>query len=71
MTDDFFDTISTKGAYEVGYSTGRYYKESEAIKAYDMGEIDQWIDYVRPKSMEEWEEWEAAHEEGFENRWKV
>ena len=71
MADDFFDTISTKGAYDIGDSMGRYRTEMEAIKAYEMGEIDQWIEYVRPKSLEAWDEWEAAHEEGFENRWKV
>lgn len=71
MADDFFDTIGPKGAYEIGDSMGRFRTEVEAIKAYDMGEIDQWIAFVRPKSLEEWDEWEAVHVEGFENRWKV
>lgn len=71
MEDDFFDTISPKGAYDIGDSMGRYRTEMEAINAYEMGEIDQWIEYVRPKSLEAWDEWDASHEEGFEKRWKV
>jgi hypothetical protein len=46
-----------------------YHVECEAIRAYDMGEIDQWIAWIRPKSLQEWDEWAETHGEDYSNRW--
>lgn len=60
-------------AYEIGDSMGRYRTEKEATRAYEAGEIDLWIDFIKPKTMEEWDAWEQKNGsiEEFENRWKV
>lgn len=71
MADDFFDGISPEGAYDIGESVGRYKAEEEAAKAFEMGEIELWIEYTTPKTLEEWDEWEKKYGEGFEKRWKV
>lgn len=71
MTDDFFDGMAPETAYEIGESMGRYKAEVEAAKAFDMGEIDQWIEYITPKTWEDWEAWHKENGEGFEKRWKV
>ena len=73
MSDDFFDDISPKGAYDIGDSMGRYRTEMQALRAYELGEIEMWLEFVEPKSLEEWDEWEAKYGdiEEFENRWKV
>lgn len=58
-------------AYDIGMAVGRYGAEMSATKAFEMGEIDLWVEWVTPKSMEEWDEWEKKYGEDFENRWKV
>lgn len=56
--------------FELGYVFGEYDAEKIARKAYDMGEIDLWIAWSKPKTIEEWEKWEAENGEYFEERWK-
>jgi hypothetical protein len=55
----------------VGESVGSYETSSEAIRAYDAGEIDLWIDLMRPKTSEAWDTWEAEHGDSktFKERW--
>lgn len=58
---DFMD----KDSVEIGKSFGRYEATSEAIRAFDEGRIEEWIEYVRPKTFEEWEEYKKEHPEPF------
>lgn len=71
MEDDFFSDMTPEQAYDIGESMGKYVREQEAIKAYEMGEIPQWIEYITPKTWEEWKAWHKENGEGFEKRWKV
>lgn len=70
MSDDFFDDIGPKEAYEIGVSIGRYDAEVEAGKAFEMGEIELWIEFTTPKTWEEWEDWDGEYGEDFGKRWK-
>lgn len=60
-------------AYEIGDAMGRHRTEEQAIRAHAAGEIDLWVEFVTPKTSEEWDEWESRHGDvgEFENRWKV
>lgn len=62
------DTPEFRHGYEVGHSFGLYASSSEAIAAYEQGEIDLWIEYQRPKTFEEWEAFEKKHG-NLSNRW--
>lgn len=57
-----------KHGLDVGEGMGAYKAETEAIAAYQAGEIDLWIEFVTPKSMQEWEAFEAQHG-NLRNRW--
>ena len=63
--------MTVEEAYEIGRATGRYDAEMSAKKAFELGEIDLWIEWVTPKSWENWEAWHEKYGEDFENRWKV
>lgn len=69
--DEIFDDPTFLAGVDLGKSLGRFGAEVEAVKAYEMGEIDMYIEWITPKSLEEWDEWEKKYEDGFENRWKV
>lgn len=64
---------SPNEAYEIGDAMGRYRTVAQAIRAHEAGEIDLWVEFVTPKGLEEWDEWEKKYGsiEEFENRWKV
>ena len=68
---DYDDELNIEDHKEIFYSLGRYHAELEALNAFNAGEIEEWIEYITPKSLEEWEEWEKKYGEDFENRWKV
>lgn len=57
---------------EVGKSIGAYETAAEALRAYELGEIELWLDYMRPKSSEDWDAWCAEHgsHESMRERWK-
>jgi hypothetical protein len=55
---------------DVGKSFGSHYAWEEAQRAYDMGEIELWLDFYRPKTLEAWREWDAEHGKNFKDRWK-
>lgn len=65
-----YDDPTFLAGVDLGKSLGRFGAEVEAIKAHEMGEIDMYIEWVTPKSLEEWDEWEKKYGEDFENRWK-
>lgn len=69
--DDIFDDPTFIAGMDVGKSIGRFGAEVEAIKAHEMGEIDMYIEWVTPKSLEDWQDWHEKYGEGFEKRWKV
>lgn len=65
------DYNMTDEAYYIGMAVGRYVAEKSAVKAFEMGETALWVEWVTPKSLEEWDEWHEKYGEDFENRWKV
>lgn len=67
MTDnDDYEDLRTDS---VSFDLGRCSAEMEAIRAYDLGEIDLWIEHYRAKTMEEWEEYDARMGVDFSSRW--
>lgn len=56
---------------DVGHSYGLYEAQMEAILAYEAGDIDLWIEYIRPKSMEDWDAFHEKHgsREELKARW--
>ena len=77
--DDTFDVEAWKAELEspaflhgldVGKSFGWNYAWEEAQRAFDMGEIELWLAYYKPKTIEGWREWEAEHGKNFKDRWK-
>lgn len=65
-----WDTPEFKHGYSVGESFGAYDTYKEAHRAYQLGEIDLWFAYQKPKTIEEWKEWEQKYGENFSDRWK-
>lgn len=55
------DSPDFKHGLDVGKSFGAYDTYMEAQRAFDRGEIELWLSFQRPKTSEEWEEWEAEH----------
>jgi len=57
---------------DIGVSIGKYDAWREAQAAFDKGEIELWLDYNRPKTLEAWKEWRELHgsHEDMEARWK-
>ena len=68
---EIFDDPTFIAGVDLGRSLGRYDAEVQAVKAHEMGEIDLWVEWVTPKSLEDWESWREKYGEDFENRWKV
>lgn len=69
--DEIFDDPKFLAGMDLGKSLGRFDAETVAIKAHEMGEIDMYIEYITPKTWEEWKAWHEKYGEGFEKRWKV
>lgn len=65
------DSEAFKHGQDVGESIGAYATSSEAIRAYEAGEIDLWIEMMRPKSIEEWDIFDKKHggREAMKKRW--
>lgn len=57
--DDYELTIDQ--AARIGSSLGKHAAYEEALVFYKAGEIDFWFEWQRPKTMEEWEEFEKVH----------
>lgn len=58
-------------AYKLGKSVGHADAVSEAMKASEMGELELWMAYVKPKSIEGWREWNKKHPDSLRDRWKT
>lgn len=45
----------------------------EVENAIALSELDLWVEFYRPKTSDEWKEWEAKHgpTHGFNLRWKT
>lgn len=69
--DEIFDDPRFLEGMDIGKSIGRFDAEMQAIKAHEMGETDMYIEWVTPKSLEDWKAWREKYGEDFENRWKV
>lgn len=67
--DNIFDNPDFKTGMEVGHDLGRYDAEAEAQRAFNMGEIELWLEHYRPKSIEEWAEYDAKNGPDFSDRW--
>lgn len=70
MTDDSEFKIDDE-SFEIGMSLGAYKRETSAIKAFEMGEIERWVEYHRPKNLDGWAVWNAQHHgEDIPGRWE-
>lgn len=55
---------------DLGESLGKYDMYLQVKKAYEMGEIELWLSYHMPKSLEDWAKWEEEHGKNFDKRWE-
>lgn len=58
--------------YEAGRAYG-YYEASEEVRvAYERGLLDEWLDFQKPRTEEEWRKWELRNGpiEHFYKRWQ-
>jgi len=46
---------------DVGESLGEWKTSEKAQRAYDEGKIEWWLEKQRPKTLEEWDAWEAEN----------
>jgi hypothetical protein len=62
-----------KHGLDIGESIGEFRTYESAQKAFDRGEIELWLDYYRPKSLEDWDKWYEEHgsHEDMRNRWRA
>lgn len=70
--EDEWNSPSFQHGIDVGESLGAYKAVTEAQRAYEVGEIELWLDYHRARSMEEWEAWEEENGpvSEFSKRWQ-
>jgi hypothetical protein len=61
--DEEFSSETFKHGYEIGLSFGKYETAAEAQEAFDNGEIEEWLEFQRPKTMTGWDEYYKAHPE--------
>lgn len=64
-----FDSPAFKLGMDIGQSLGSSHTIDEAQRAYDVGEIELFLDWHRPKTMEEWDEYYEKYGKGFGKRW--
>jgi len=71
--EEEFTSDSFLHGMDVGESLGASRAAEEARAAYEMGEIELWLEFHTPKSFEDWEAWEAKHgpTQEFSKRWKT
>lgn len=68
--EDLFASPAFKEGLDIGKSLGRYEAESEAARAFEAGEIEFWLAWSKPKTLDEWETWDAEHGADVGDRWK-
>lgn len=59
VTEEF--ELSSDQAFDLGYAMAAYEIPQEAKNAFDKGEIELWLEFNRPKTLEEWEAFHAEH----------
>lgn len=71
--NDPWDTPEFEHGVDVGVDIGFYNATEEARRADALGEIELWLDFHKPRSVEEWHAWEAANGSisGYSDRWKT
>lgn len=70
--EDFESRLTSQEGYRLGYDMASYDIVTVAQRAFDMGEIELWLNYHKPKSMADWDLFEAENGpmEEYEKRWK-
>lgn len=58
---DEYESDAFKHGVDVGESIGRYDNAKEAIAAHAAGELELWLEFQRPKTLEDWADWESEH----------
>lgn len=53
--------LDSNQAFDLGYAMAAYELPQEASNAYAKGEIELWLEFNRPKTMEEWEDFHEKH----------
>jgi hypothetical protein len=46
---------------DIGVDLGHYNAHTEVVAAVEAGTLQYWIDLHTPKTLEEWDAWEAEH----------
>lgn len=69
--DTFYGSEAFQQGMDVGIGLGRFEAEEEAHRAFEEGEIELWLDHYQPRTIEEWEEYEARMGKNFSDRWKT
>lgn len=54
----------------IGMAIGELNALAKAKIAYDSGEFELWAEYSRPKTLEEWKQWEDEYGKDFHKRWE-
>lgn len=68
--DEGTEPVEWGDEFYIGMDFGAYETTEEAIRAYDAGEIDLWVELMRPKTGAEWKAFDAKHPENLHERWK-
>lgn len=56
--------------FSMGYDVGVYDTSEEVRRAYDLGMIEEWLDYQKPRTVEEWAEFKKMHRPEDEMPWR-
>lgn len=68
--DKVFDSPEFKFGLDLGQSLGKSHTVDEVQRAYDAGEIELYLDWHRPKTLEEWDEYYEKYGKDFGKRWE-
>lgn len=59
-----------KRGLDIGDSFGHSRAIEEAIRAHQMGELELWLEAMRPKTLKGWKKWKKKYGKDFADRWK-
>lgn len=65
-----YSSIEFQEGVLLGKSLGENDAYRQAKVALHMGEIELWLEYMEPKTLEDWDAWREKHGEDFEERWE-
>lgn len=68
--DELLDSPAFKFGMELGVAIGHSNAVFEAQRAQQAGELELWLEWATPKTLEGWDEWHDKHGRGFADRWK-